>query len=349
MEKIEHRAVVKFLVKKGLKAMEIYSEMVNVLGDAAPSKTMVCKWALEFKRGRTSLEDDPRSGRPKSVTTEEMIDTIHDMVMNDRKLTLSEISETMNISTERVLHILKDVLGLRKLCARWVPHFLNCDQKRLRVNLSKEHLELFQKNKKDFLRRFVTMDETWVYHYDPKLRQQTSEWTEPGCSAPKQPKWSKSSKKVMASVFWDAKGILLIDYLQTGKTIVGEYYSNLLDKLNTKIKEKRPGLKKKKILFHQDNAPAHKCVQTMAKLNDLRYELIEHPPYSPDLAPSDFHLFPNLKKFLRGKRFSSNEEVIATVNQYFDELPENHFRDGITELENRWRKCIEVMGEYTDD
>ncbi|CAK9833213.1 Histone-lysine N-methyltransferase SETMAR [Anthophora retusa] len=175
------------------------------------------------------------------------------------------------------------------------------------------------------------------------------EWRRKEEAAPVKAKTRLSAGKVMASVFWDAKGILLIDYLQTGKTITGEYYSNLLDQLHVKIREKRPGLAKKKIIFHQDNAPAHRGVLAMAKLKELHYELLEHPPYSPDLAPSDFHLFPNLKKFLRGKRFSSNEEVIAAANDYFEELPKNHFREGINELENRWKKCIELKGEYTEE
>lgn len=348
MDKLEHRAVIKFFVKKGLKAMEIHREMVQVLGDAAPSKSMVCKWVLLFQRGRDSIEDDCRSGRPTSATSQQMTKSIRDIVINDSRLTLNQISATMNISTERVFHILKDELGFRKLCSKWVPHLLNSDQKEIRVKLCTHHLAHLQKNKSDFVRRLITMDETWIYHYDPLLKQQSAEWIPPGCSAPKQPKWSKSSKKVMASVFWDSKGILLIDYLQTGKTITGEYYSCLLDQLNSNICERRPSLAKKKIIFLQDNAPAHKSVIAMAKLKDLHFELLEHPPYSPDLAPSDFHLFPNLKRFLRGKRFSSNEEAIATVNNYFDGLPENHFRDGINKLADRWNKCIELLGEYVD-
>jgi len=66
-------------------------------------------------------------------------------------------------------------------------------------------------------------------------------------------------------------------------------------------------LQKKKIIFHQDNAPAHKSVLTMAKIKELQFELLEHPPYPPDLALSDFWLFPHLKKFFRGKRFSSTK------------------------------------------
>ena len=87
MEKIEHRAVIKFFVKKGLKAMEIHTEMVNVLGESAPSKTMVCKWASLFKSGRTSLEDDPREVRPKTASTSEIVTKIQDMILEDRRLT----------------------------------------------------------------------------------------------------------------------------------------------------------------------------------------------------------------------------------------------------------------------
>jgi histone-lysine N-methyltransferase SETMAR len=75
---------------------------------------------------------------------------------------------------------------------------------------------------------------------------------------------------------------------------------------------------------------------------------LEHPPYSPDLAPSDFHLFPKLKIFLAGQRFSSNQEVIAAVEGYFADLKENHYRDGIMALEYRWNKCICLKGDYVE-
>ena len=151
------------------------------------------------------------------------------------------------------------------------------------------------------------MDETWIHHYTPESKQQSKQWTEANCSAPKKTRSVPSARKVMASVFWDAEGILFIDYLEKGITITGEYYSNLLTKLDKKkICEKRPSLQKKKIIFHQDSAPAHKIVLAMGKVRDLHYELLEHPPYSPDLAPSDFYLFPQPKLFLVGQSFSSN-------------------------------------------
>lgn len=103
----------------------------------------------------------------------------------------------------------------------------------------------------------------------------------------------------MASVFWDAKGIIFTDYLEKGKTINSEYYIQLLIKLREEIAVKRPGMYKTKILFHQDNAPAHRSMARMAKLSELNFKLLPHPPYNPDLTPSDYFLFSDLKKTSR--------------------------------------------------
>jgi histone-lysine N-methyltransferase SETMAR len=192
------------------------------------------------------------------------------------------------------------------------------------------------------------MDETWIHHYTPESKQQSKQWTEAGCSAPKKTSSVPSAGKVMASVFWDAEGILFIDYLEKGKTITREYCSKLLTRLDKKIHEKRPGLQKKKTIFHQDNAPAHKSVLAMGKLRDLHYELLEHPRYSPDLAPSDFYLFPKLKLFLTGQCFSSNQKAIAAVEWYFADLTKNHYRDGMMALEHRWNKRISLKKDYVE-
>jgi histone-lysine N-methyltransferase SETMAR len=86
----------------------------------------------------------------------------------------------------------------------------------------------------------------------------------------------------------------------------------------------------------------------LGKLRDLTYELLEHPPYSPDLAPPDFFLFTKFKLFLAGQRFSSNQETIAAVEGYFADLTKNHYRDGIMALEHRCNKCISLKGDYVE-
>jgi len=147
-----------------------------------------------------------------------------------------------------------------------VLRLLTADQKRTCMKISEQCLERFNKNKTNFVHQFIIMDETWIHHYTPESKQQSKQWTEAGCSPPKKTRSVSSAGKVMALVFWDAEGILFIDYLEKGKTITREYYSNILTRLDEKIREKRPGLqKKKKIIFHQDNAPAHKSVLAMRK------------------------------------------------------------------------------------
>jgi histone-lysine N-methyltransferase SETMAR len=86
----------------------------------------------------------------------------------------------------------------------------------------------------------------------------------------------------------------------------------------------------------------------MGKLRDLHYELLEHPLCSPDLAPSDFHLFPKLKLFLAGQHLSSNQEAIAAVKGYFADLTENHYRDGLMALEHCRNKCFSLKEDYVE-
>ncbi|EGI59173.1 Mariner Mos1 transposase [Acromyrmex echinatior] len=102
---------------------------------------------------------------------------------------------------------------------------------------------------------------------------------------------------------------------------------------------------KKKVLYHHDNAPSHTFLKAMVKLDQLRFKLVAHPPYSPDLAPSDYYLFSNLKRWLQGRRFTSNEEVIAETEAYFEGLDVPYYRKGIEMLENRYTKCIALEGQ----
>lgn len=349
MEKVEYRAVIKFLHLKGKTNDEIKSELDSVYGNHSPSIATVKRWTAEFRRGRTSIFDEDRPGRPKEATTQEIVEKIHDIVLDDPKVKVRELAEAVGISTGSVVSILHNDLGMRKLTARWVPRLLTIDQKRERVRTSQHCLDMFKRNPADFLRRIVTIDETWIHHYTPESKESAKQWVGPGGSAPKRPKTQQSAGKVMASVFWDSSGILFIDYLEKGKTINSDYYCALLDRLKNEIAKKRPHLSKKKCIFLQDNAPAHKSIKTMAKLHELRFELLLHPPYSPDLAPSDYYLFPNFKRWLQGQKFATNEEVQWETDGYFGGLDKSYYSKGIAMLENRWTKCIELKGDYVEE
>jgi len=122
------------------------------------------------------------------------------------------------------------------------------------------------------------VDETWIHHYTPETKEQSKQWVPSGESAPKKAKTVPSARKVTLTVFWDSQGIILINYLEKGRTITGASYSSLLDRLKTELQEKCPRLAHKKILFHHDNAPAHTSRVVAAKLMELGFQLVPHPP-----------------------------------------------------------------------
>ena len=125
-------------------------------------------------------------------------------MLEDRRLKVREIAKTESISKDCVDHILHEILGMRKLSARRVPCLLRPDNKRNRKTTSKQCLTLFKRNPKEFLRRFVTVDETWMHWYTPETKEQLKQWTSPGERAPKKAKTLLSAGKIMATVFWDS-------------------------------------------------------------------------------------------------------------------------------------------------
>jgi len=207
----------------------IQAILTETLGEQAPlyatgKKNLVA----QFKRGDFSTCDAPRPGRPKTVTTPEIIDHIHELILEDRRISAKSTAEQLGISRERVGSIIHEDLDMRKLSAKWVPKCLNADQERQRCQSSEQLLEFFRRDPNYFLSRLVTMGETWLHHYDPGTKQQSMEWRHSGSSRPKKIRVKKSAGKVLASIFWDQDGILLINYLPKGQTLSVEYYSSLL-------------------------------------------------------------------------------------------------------------------------
>ncbi|KAM8718685.1 hypothetical protein ACLKA7_001404 [Drosophila subpalustris] len=136
------------------------------------------------------------------------------IIMSDRKVKVREIADILKISAGSVHTIIHEHLGMKKVFSKWVPRLLTPEQKQQRIDESKSCLDMFTRNKSEFLRRYITMDETWIHHFTPESNRQSAEWHAAGESRPKRPKTQQLAGKVMASVFWDAHGIIFIDYLQ---------------------------------------------------------------------------------------------------------------------------------------
>ena len=179
---------------------------------------------------------------------------------------------------------------MRKLTARWVPESLSDEQMATRASVCNALLKRFR-SKDGFLLRLVTVDETWVHYYEPENKAQRCQWV--GLRSGPRPKTFKTQPfvcKMMATVLWDAKSVIMLDFLLKRRIINGVHYANLLDQLRTGFREKRRGKLSKGVLLQQDNARVHTRKVAMDAVERIGYELIPHPAYSPDLAPSDFFL-----------------------------------------------------------
>ncbi|UYV71313.1 hypothetical protein LAZ67_8002588, partial [Cordylochernes scorpioides] len=203
-----------------------------------------------------------------------------------------------------------------RVCARWLPRLLSENHKQQRMEAALVFLEMYRRDGDQLFSRIVTGDESWVHHSTPETKRQSMVWKKPEESAPKKAKVTISAGKVMAIVFWDCKGVLLVDYLPPNSTVNAARYCEVLNKLRAAIKRKRPGLLSRKVLLVHDNARPHAARTTQTLLENFKWEIFTHPPYSPELAPSDFHLFPALKLHLGGKHFANDNEVQAEANHW---------------------------------
>jgi len=130
----------------------------------------------QFKHGDFSTCDASHPGRPKTVTTLEIIDQIHEVILEDHQISAKSMAEQLGISREQVGSIIHEDLDMRKISVKWVPKYLNTDQKRQRCQFSERLMEFSWCDPNDFLSRLVTMDETWLYQYDPETKQQSEWW-----------------------------------------------------------------------------------------------------------------------------------------------------------------------------
>ncbi|GFX38246.1 mariner transposase [Trichonephila clavipes] len=235
------------------------SELDSTLGESAPSFTTVKYWAAESKRGRTSCKDERRSGRPNERTTPEMVKKIHKAILDVRRLKVCELADIVGISKSAVHCILFENLDMRKLCARWVLRLLTLQQKQCREDVLIECLAKFHSYKAEFWRRFITMDETWVHLLTPETKKQSKQWIEMGEPAPKKAKTVPAAGKVMASVFWDARGKIFIYYIKKKKNYQRKILRELIATFERRNEAKTVHLDKK-VLSHEENAPAHKSV-----------------------------------------------------------------------------------------
>ncbi|UYV63278.1 hypothetical protein LAZ67_2003639 [Cordylochernes scorpioides] len=268
------------------------------------------------------------------------------MILANRRITVREVAEDLNISIGSCHSIFINDLGMRRVAAKFVPKLLNCDQKQHRMNIANEMLDSVRDDP-NLLQRVITGDEAWVYGYDVETKAQSSQWKLPHEPRPKKARQVRSNVKVLLTVFFDCRGVVHHEFLPQGRTVNKEYYLQVMRNLREAIRQKRPDLwKNKNWLLHHDNAPAHTSLLVrdfLAKNNTL---MMPQPLYSSDLAPCDFFLFPKLKRPMKGRRYATLDKIKTASKEELKKILKNDFLKCFEDWKNRWHKCIISHGDY---
>ncbi|UYV79064.1 hypothetical protein LAZ67_17000978 [Cordylochernes scorpioides] len=263
-----------------------------------------------FSEGREDVNDEERAGRPSSSTTDEKINEVEKIILANRRITVREVAEDLNIS-----------IG-------------SCHS----IFINDEMLDSVRDDP-NLLQRVITGDEAWVYGYDVETKAQSSQWKLPHKPRPKKARQVRSNVKVLLTVFFDCRGVVHHEFLPQGRTVNKEYYLQVMRNFRQEIRQKRPDLwKNKNWLLHHDNAPAHTSLLVrdfLAKNNTL---MMPQPPYSPDLAPCDFFLFPKLKRAMKGRRYATLDEIKTASKEELKKIFKNDFLKCFEDWKNRWHK-----------
>lgn len=331
------RAIYLYEFKLGNSAADATRNINKAFGDGYVAESTTRWWFAKFRLGKFDLSDAEGRGRKTSVDN----DGLKTIIESNPQNTVRNLSKQLSVSISTVSQHLKEIGKVKKL-NKWIPHLLTYYQKQMRYDICSK---LIQRNKNNpFLRRIITCDEKWIL-YDNRKR--ASEWVDRG-SVPKcSPKPSLHPKKILISVWWCQTGLIHYEFLKKGESITSDVYCNQLERMHQKLKVLHPAIVNRNIpiLLH-DNARPHVAKQTLQKVNDLGYEILPHPAYSPDLSPTDYYLFQALHYFLSGKVFNSYDTVKQVFEEFVVSRKHDFYEKGILSLQSRWEQCIKCNGNY---
>ena len=344
---VEMRSFMKACAKLGKSPKETFSEMQEVYGDQNLSYRSVSRWLRKFKSGVKDISDKAHSGRPKTACTKENISKIKKLVNDDGRLTVIQIAKVVGLSMGAVHFILRKKLGLKKICARWIPHLLSKEQKVTRVKTAKSLLKIYDNCNERRLADIVTGDETWVYYFEPQRKLSNKVWLTKNGKRPEIAKRCQSTKKVLYSIFFNSSGIVAQIPIPKGQGVTGKVYKHVvLKKVKKFYQKKRPKSGIRGIRLLHDNAPAHRSKLVTEFLDKECVVVLPHPPYSPDLSPCDFYLFPKLKKHLSGRRYRSRSSLGSAIYQFLNSISKKEYASVFRKWIQRLKKCVAVKGEY---
>jgi histone-lysine N-methyltransferase SETMAR len=339
MNKQKIRVIFLYEFKMERNAAETARNINHAFGQGTTSERTVERWFQKFRNGDQNLEDQEGRGRDSAINNDEL----KALVEADSRTTVRELAVKLDVCFKTVSNHLREI-GKSKKLDKWVPHKLNENQKNRRYEACST---LILRNKNEpFLDRIVTCDEKWIL-YDNRRR--SAQWLGLDETPKHFPKLNMHQKKVMVTVWWSQIGIIHYSFLDPSETITAEKYCHEIQEMHEKLSVKYPALVNRKgpILLH-DNARPHVAQMTLQKLNDLGYQMLPHPAYSPDLSPTDYHFFKHLDNFLQEKIFNNQAAAENAFEEFIGSRTPEFYYNGIKKLTERWHKCVDSNGSYFD-
>lgn len=333
------RACLLYEFKLGSNASEACRRICSAFGNDVVKRRTAQKWFARFGKGDESLEDAPRSGRPSDINDKDL----QEVIEKNSNLSCQDLAQIFNVSDETCRSHLHG-LGKSWKLSKWVPHSLTTENKLMRKSICSSHISRHQIT--PFLDFLLTSDEKWIYLNNNK---RSHHWLSTEDPIPHSPKKLIHSPKIMLCVWWNITGIVHYEFLNHGQTVTSALYVEQLERVQHMLLQKQPALiNRKKVVFLHDNAKPHIAKFTREKISALNWEILPHPPYSPDISPTDYHLFLSLDNHIRGKQFKNREEVKLEVDNFFASKDKDFYKKGIYKLLSRWRNVLNCEGDYFD-
>ena len=208
--------------------------------------------------------------------TEKNAVTVKTLIEEDARYTVQEIEELSGIHSSSVLKILHERLGLRKICARWVPHLFTDEQKQSRVRLASQVIEKYDKCDPRRLKEIVTGDETWIYHFQLDSKAKNKVWVSSEGDRPVIARRCKTSNCMLYAIFFDSKCPFLQIPVLKGSSVTGKFYrESVLTQLVDFYQKRRPRTGVRGIKLLHDNAPAHKSATVQEYLKESGLDVLD--------------------------------------------------------------------------
>ena len=337
-----------FCFKIGLTATETIPKMTTAFAQRTLKRRSIFHWHKQFKNGRKFPGDLARSGRPKTSRLPAAIQQVNTLIQGDCRMGIHRISKELSVSYGTVFTILHKDLQLKKKAAKFIPHVLTPAQRENRSDFALDFVDRFTGVFCRNLSWVVTFDEAWFHLHEPNTKMENMQWLPKGADRPQVAKRSKSARKVMMIPFFDRRGLVYCEFFEN-TTISQTNLMPLLVRFLHAIRIRR-GVKvynrRHKYLLHMDNALPHTALYVTSGINHLGLTILPHPPYSPDLSPCDFFLFPTLKCALRGKVFRNTQELKDNILEQMALIPAHAWEQCFDDWVQRCKKCYQLDGNY---